>query len=366
MLAGMLACAACYDRHLVRGGGGWLVAAALAGLLGALFKYYGLMVLVPLAVMTWQWRGWRGCVSGRFLVLAAVLVVPVAVWTGAVFAATPNPARAKPYFLFQMPDLLWRPTLYLRFVDRFLFKDCGPVTAALVVAGVVAALRGRVNARPVYGWTAMGVLFFFGLGPLLRCHDYYELMLLPAAAVWAALGWRALWGRDGRAPPRIGAAVLLAAAVIHSPWLMGGKFELERGYRVLAERLQQVCPPGGRVVVLGPVEGADVIHYARREGWAYADLPPAADAPEALARWRRHGAAFVAVYRNRPFSAEELDAVRALMASLPVREHAAGPWSARGRWCEYTILGLCDWPRQTASLNGINRPRPMRPAPPAP
>jgi hypothetical protein len=366
MLAGMLACAAGYDRHLEGGRLRWLVAAALAGLLGALFKYYALMVLVPLAAMAWQRRGWRGCVSWRFLALTAVIVVPVAVWTAAVFAAAPNPARAKPYFLFQMPELLWRPTLYLRFVDRFLFKDCGPVTAALVVAGVVAALRGRVNARPVLGWTAMGLLFFFGLGPLLRCHDYYELMLLPAAAVWAALGSQALWGRDRIAPSRIGTAVLLAAVVIHSPWLMGGKFELERGYRVLAERLRQLCPPGERVVVLGPVEGADVIHYARREGWAYAELPPAADGPEALARWRRQGAACVAVYRNRPFPAEEEDAICALTAALPLLEHATGPWSARGRWCEYTIWSLSDGPRRAASLNGINRPRPMRPAPPAP
>jgi hypothetical protein len=41
----------------------------------------------------------------------------------------------------------------------------------------------------VYGWAVMGVTFFFLLGPLLRCHVYYELMMLPGACVAAALDW---------------------------------------------------------------------------------------------------------------------------------------------------------------------------------
>ena len=63
MLALMLATACCYDRHLERGGWRWLVATAVAGVLAALVKYYGLMVLIPLAFISARRRGRRGFVA---------------------------------------------------------------------------------------------------------------------------------------------------------------------------------------------------------------------------------------------------------------------------------------------------------------
>ena len=80
MLAGMLAALAFYRRYLDGGKRSWLLAAASAGLVGAAFKYYGLMVLVPLAGATWREKGWRACFSRPFLLLAAVLVLPIAFW----------------------------------------------------------------------------------------------------------------------------------------------------------------------------------------------------------------------------------------------------------------------------------------------
>src|SRR5262249_54584080 len=98
MLAGMLAAACCYRRYLDGDGRGWWLLAVLAGGLGSLFKYYGLMVLIPLADMERRRAGWRTCFRPGFLVLAAGMVLPVALWTLVVFGRNPNPSRGGIYF----------------------------------------------------------------------------------------------------------------------------------------------------------------------------------------------------------------------------------------------------------------------------
>src|SRR5207249_10362918 len=144
----------------------WLVATAIAGVLAALVKYYGLMVLIPLAFTSARRRG--RLITPELVGLAAIMVAPVVAWLAAVFVPTHNPARDKVYFLFQMPELLWQPALYARLFDRFLFKDCGPVTTALIAVGVIVALVRRNRPRAFDGWAVMGRAFYFALGPLPR------------------------------------------------------------------------------------------------------------------------------------------------------------------------------------------------------
>src|SRR5262249_26533982 len=170
MLAGMLAAACCYRRYLDGDGRGWWLLALLAGGLGALFKYYGLMVLIPLADMERRRDGWRACCRLRFLVLVVGIFVPVALWTLAIFDRNPNPSRGGIYFLFQQPSMLLDGVLYKRLIERFLWKDCGPFTMLFLVIGIGAVLMRRKRATPVYAWTLMGLLFYFLLGPKLDRH----------------------------------------------------------------------------------------------------------------------------------------------------------------------------------------------------
>ena len=246
----------------------------------------------------------------------------------AVFVATHNPAHDKVYFLFQMPQLLWQPTLYARLFDRFLFKDCGPVTTFLFAIGVIVTLMRGDRPRAFDGWAVMGVVFYFALGPLLRYHDYYELMLLPAAAVWAAWGWRAL---AARGPVWVGVGVLAFAVIVQGPWLMGGRFAIDAGQVDLADRLRALCPPGGRVAVFGPDAVAGTVHYARRDGWAFHEPPTGA---AVLDRVREQGADYAAVYLSSWLKADHRAALLKLAMSQPAAEHATGP-----RW-EYFIIDL--------------------------
>ena len=95
------------------------------------------------------------------------------------------------------PCVLLSPAYYSGFILRFLVRDCGPVMSALVLLGVVAAVRrrwdaseGRPALQPLICWSGMGMAFYVVFAPKLIDHDYYELMLLPAAAaMWGALGF---------------------------------------------------------------------------------------------------------------------------------------------------------------------------------
>lgn len=358
MLAGMLVAACCYRRYLDGGGWGWAAGAACAGLAAAAFKYYGLMVLLPMADMAWRRHGWRGLFRLDLLLPAAVMTVPVAAWMTGAFNRTPNPAQTHAYFSFQDPGVLAIPDLYVRFLDRFLYKDCGPIAMLLIGLGAMAAVRHRLPVRPLLSWTVMGVSFYFLLGPKLLYHDYYELMMLPAAATWAAIGWTAIRGSDPGGPAwrrwwAVG--VLLTAVVVHSPLVVSGKFTPEPGQLALAERLREITPPGGKVLVLGPDWTSAVIHYCGREGWSLVASGQDPDLRQRLMRYRDLGATSVAVYFQSSSTAVQREEFLPLIRSLRVLDHQSG-FSGRKGTGEFYILAL---PPRPASRS------PRHPVPPA-
>ncbi len=366
MLACMLLSAACYRRDLDGQGPGWLVATALAGLSAATFKYFGLMVLLPLAEMTRRQGGWRACLNGRFVGLSAAMLGPIALWMLFVFIQTPNPVRSGwaagqpvyPYLIVQDPGVLATRAFYASWFSRFLLRDCGPVTAVLIVLGVAAVLSRRLRPGPMLGvWTVMGMAFYVLLGPKLIDHDYYELMMLPAASLWGALGWSALRLRTKRTqrasertiangPRRLAwwpTSLLVAALFVQSPWVMGSMFQLDQGKVDLAERLKRVCPPEGRVVTMGPgIALVVVLHYSEREGWAIRGREHAEDWPALLDRCRAQGAQYLALYFDPKTNPTERRAYDPLIDSLPVVEHRLGPSLPKGKRSESIILSLRD------------------------
>jgi 4-amino-4-deoxy-L-arabinose transferase-like glycosyltransferase len=360
MLAAMLTAATCYRRHLDGLGRGWLIGTACAAALAPLFKYYGVMILVPLAGMTVHHK--RSCLrrASLFLIIGTATLVPVGLWMITVFLRTPNPitagwsgdGHAMPYLVFQAPRVLLSPGFYTRgFILRFLVHDCGPVTSALVVLGVVAAMRGRCSAseaRPALQslscWSVMGLAFYVLFAPKLIDHDYYELMLLPAAATWGAWGlsWLAASVKaDTRWRVAIPLGVLVLAAVVQSPWCMSGMFRIDRAKLILAERLKACTDKGRRVVVIGPgIELATAVHYCDREGWALQMQRLPEQSATFIERYRAAGAQVLAVYFDPKATPVARRSLGVLTQNLPVLERGAGAWARIDGTCSYWILDL--------------------------
>lgn len=344
MLAFLLLCAASYRRYL---DGGepirWLAATAACGLMAAAFKYYGLMVLIPLADMACRRGGVRACFRARFLVLVAVMILPIAAWILGVFVRYPNPTSRNPYFSFQAPHLLLHQRFFIRLTLGLFVNDFGPFATMLIAVGAVAAGLGKQRCRPLLGWTVMGLSFVVLLAPKFLDHDYYGLLSLPAAAGWGAIGWKFARGEIARSRGvrawRV-AAVLGAAAVVQSPWVMLVKYEMEPQHAIVADRIGAFCPDSSRVVVMGQAYGWPAIHYSGRLGWVDESRNLPVRWREQLGEYRRMGASIAAVYFDPSVPDRVRKTYRPMLETLPVLEHRSGPWFRRQQTCEYYILDL--------------------------
>src|SRR5262249_22875767 len=158
---------------------------------------------------------------------------------------------------------------------------------------------------------------------------------LPAAAMWASLGWQAFCSRRAW----IGIMALLLAVVVHSPLVMPAKFRLEKGFMVLAERLRDTCSPGSRVVILGSECGHAVIHYCGHEGWVMTDEQLPTDWQARLDHYRTLGAEYVALYLNPLATPEQRASFQAMAEVLPLVEHRTGCWARKGE-SEYFLFDL--------------------------
>ena len=352
MLAGMLGAAACYRRGLAGGGRRWLVGAALCGLMGAMFKYFGLMVLVPMLEMTWRRRrSWRGLIDRRFLAVSVVMVAPLALWMAAVFARSPNPVasgwvggQVYPYLLVQAPGVLARRDFWTALLQRLPIRDCGPFLAGLMaVGGVIACQRRSLVPPGTMAWTLMGLGFFLLLGPKLRDHDYYGLMLLPAAAIWGTLGLEGLLRRVDSAPrrDRLAAASVLAVLALQSPWVRPALFRQDAGKLALARAIRDLGPAGGRVVAIGPgIELPTVVHYSGREGWPVHLPRLPADWRDLIQRYRRQGATCAAVYFEPKATTAQRDSYQGMIAAFPRLDHQTRLETRSGGPAEFYLLDL--------------------------
>lgn len=360
MLGMMLATALAYRRYLDDRRVRWLAIAALCGALTVLLKYWGLMILLVIADMHRANRGWRAWFQPDFAAFSAILVLPTALWMLLVFAPAPNPVQngwvagqpASPYLVFQQPGALANRGFYAAFFSRFLVRDCGFVTAALIAVGAFAVLRRKAPTeldRPSLArWTAMGLVFFVLLAPKMIDHDYYELMMLPAAAIWASAGLWAIADRLNGATARargfvVRATLLSAAVIIQSPWISGGMFHLESGKIALGRSLARATKPGDRVVALGPAIALIVpVHYSERLGWAVRAETLPDHWERQLRDWRRQGAKAIGLYFNGKTKPDERRSYQPLIDALPIVEHQSASLGSREADYEYLVLKMDD------------------------
>src|SRR5206468_1429213 len=109
--------------------------------------------------------------------------------------------------------------------------------------------------------------------------------------------------------------------IVQSPWVAPALFRQDAGKLVLADRLRSLCPPGGRVVAMGPgIEFPTVIHYSGREGWPVHSPTLPADWCPLVERYRKAGADVAAVYFEPKATAEQRASYAPLLDAFPVIE----------------------------------------------
>jgi hypothetical protein len=348
MLGAMVVAAAAQRRRLDGGGWGWLLLACLAAACCGLFKPYGLMVLIPLCDQILRAHGLRrGLSRWESWAIIAATILPLATWIVLVFLPAPNPITRTQYFLWQVPDSILSPRFYEALFWRLPVKDLGPITAVGLGAGLITLIRGRAQGRPILSWAVMGLAFFVGCAPKLLDHDYYELCLIPAGAMTAALGWRTIGRRleasRGWSRPRVlaaGACLAVLTVWIQSPLVLKDKFEPEIGHLKVAERIQHYLKPGERAIVAGHPQPWAIMHYAMRECWAIEGPGLPRNWSERVARYRAQGARLLVVYTDPLVPPRDLEQMRVLWDRYPMVESGEGPWFRRGRPARYAIFDI--------------------------
>ena len=134
--------------------------------------------------------------------------------------------------------------------------------------------------------------------------------------------------------------MLLILVVVQSPRGAKGCYEIETGYKMVADRIHERCAPSGRFVVAGSSFGVEIIHYAHREGWVVGPEGGPNDWRDWLRRYHDRGAEYVAVYFDHRVSPKDRESYQPLVRALEVVEHQAGAWGGGGRTVEYYILKI--------------------------
>ena len=298
---------------LARGRAGGLFLAALAATPAALVKAPVLLPLLPpLLVLAAAPRARRLFVPG---VLCALLpAAAFALWrlhaeatNGAApdWSFIPDFHRMTNMGRWYFGSLAQRldPVAWKTLAGRAAREALGPAGALLLAAGAVLLPR-RDDLRAVSAWLAGAALYVLVFWNLNVVHDYYQLAVLPAAALLAAGPLRLLAARLAPRGPRAAAtplALLVLLAGIATWWADRRLYSVPAVGRAFGEAVRAATPEGALVVAVKDDVDARcplLLEPSRRDGWSVREefLSPAI-----VGRLRRLGATHLAwAHRGEP------------------------------------------------------------------
>lgn len=266
----------------------WLAGGGLA--LAILIKPTALVLGLPVAVVLWQAAGWRTLTDWRTWVLAAIILVPPALWYRHAYelgALTGNTVGvfSGGYLKLARTDLLTSPEFYLRQAWFVAMYHLTPLLLVPLAVGTLTWRRGWL----VPAWIAAGVVQIFIAAEGNHASPYYQLIMLPALAlvVGAGLETTHAWiaARAG-AWTRVTVTVLVAALLAsqamtlwrshhRSDFVTFGRDKARQG-RLVAARLEPGRPiiyaaldRGGSIVMPRGAHSTppDIFYFSRMRGW---------------------------------------------------------------------------------------------------
>jgi 4-amino-4-deoxy-L-arabinose transferase-like glycosyltransferase len=277
-----------------------------------LVKLPGILVLCPIAAAAWHVRGRKALADGRGLAAIAVPLLVAAAWythayfifrdTGLTFGILAHPARTYPAIVAPGPwpdvfskwssvALLTDGEFYRTLLYRVVRLHLTPVGFAVALVGVLT-WRGKWSTVPA-AWLGAIVLFILIAGTGHLAHDYYQLPLVVAGAMYfgavAAPLFDGEWLRArvgaGWWPPLAAGTIVTVVAVLM--FFESGVIRTHFRPSRLDVEMQQAGTAVDRslgatdamliVVDEYGVTSPILLYLARRRGWSFGprDLTPA-------------------------------------------------------------------------------------------
>jgi hypothetical protein len=265
---------------------GWrdYVAAACFAALSLLTKIPSLYVGIPLLFAAWQKYGWRLFARARLWIFALAALLPAAAYYAyarSLFHASGMtvygiaggwPGSGK----FDTLGQLLHADFYRVMLVRLRGILLGPYGALLLVLGL--AIRPRRQEAVLYAWLGAVMLFVLVVAQGNRQHEYYQLPLVPVAALFVgkALSALAAPGALNLDLPVIGRrlGVFLAASllVLSLRSTLANLKPLYKQASILMEVAQatrQLTSAQAPVAIIYDwARVPEVFYYSDRRGWA--------------------------------------------------------------------------------------------------
>lgn len=336
----MIACSALailgYVRYFATGSPRWAIVGAAAAMFAWLLKIPSLLILGPLAVIAWQARGWRlitdrwfiGGLAVAFLVTAgwylhALRLYEQTGWTVGIWhEAGRHPPRiaattgvSSTFSLWSSRELLTNADFYKTLIDRLWLIHVTPLGLAGLFFGLPRALALR-HGWIVVTWFAAACSFVLVVGQGNYLHEYYQLPLLPPAALLFGLGAAWLFEPRSQSQSQSGSAspsqspltwmdraarpvfiMTLALLSFHYSGVVRNYFRPETLDVVstrAGELMRNHIPPGDGVIVVEYEQGTNspvLLYFLRHRGWSF-DIRTIS--PHVIEQLKRQGATYFA------------------------------------------------------------------------
>ena len=300
-----------YTKYFASGSTQWAAIGAAAAAMAWLSKIPSVLILGPIAILAWQARGWRFWRDRTFMIGLAVAALVTAAWyvhawrlyeatgwtvgiwrpfgqyPGAIAARS---GRAGGYSLWSSKELLMNGDFWWKLLERTWYIHLTPIGLAGLGFGLLRAFRLR-RGLVALTWFAAAVSFVIVVGSGNFWHEYYQLPVMPPAALLFGLAAAPFFGArlegdDSPAPRKtwqdwldnIAKPLIVVGLALVSFYFSGvirNFFRPDTTDFLSVESgpaMANHIPPGDGVIVVEYEQGTNspvLLYFLRHRGWSF-------------------------------------------------------------------------------------------------
>jgi 4-amino-4-deoxy-L-arabinose transferase-like glycosyltransferase len=244
-----------------------LFAAAAAISLALLIKLPTVVIGAPLLCLCWQkWR-WNFLRQRSLWLFAAITLLPSAVW---YWHAHQIAQRFYPHHFFgaggiRIENFSW----YWKIAKEVATSSLTPLLLILGLTGLFVT-RSTRGARLFQWWLAAMILFIIVVGYGNR-HPWYQLPLVPIAAVFAGGACAFLASKISSRPAKVVLSIFLVISFGNLAFLYTRPFyrsPSSAASRDAGLKLKETTPKNS-LIVAADIGDPTIFYYAERKGWHF-------------------------------------------------------------------------------------------------